>query len=53
MIGKQNVAVAASGTNGEATCIVSVKLVIGFDPDMEFLGFDDGEFAGDFWKVLR
>ena len=53
MICQHNVAVAASGTNGEATHVIDVYLAAGFNPDLEFLALDDGELAGDVRKRVK
>ena len=45
MICTHYVAVAASGTNREATHVVGIYLADGFNPDMEFLRLDGGEFG--------
>ena len=45
MIFQNDVAVAASGTHREATHVIGVELADGFNPDMEFLRLDGGEFG--------
>ena len=53
MIGKHNVVVAALGTNTEATHIVGVQLDDGFNPDVELLGIDGRNLAGDVRKGVE
>ena len=50
MICHNNVVVSASGTIREATHVMGVYLAAGFYPDVEFLGLDGGELAGDVRK---
>ena len=53
MICKHNVAVSALGTNGEATHVVGVYLAAGFNPDVELLGLEGRELAGNVWKGVK
>ena len=42
MISQNDVAVAASGTHGEANHVIGVELADGLNPDVEFCGIDSG-----------
>ena len=41
------------GTHGESTHVIGVELIDGFSPDVEFLGLDGGELAGDVRKGVE
>ena len=53
MICHNNVVVSASGTIREATHVMGVYLAAGFYPDVEFLGLDGRELAGDVRKDVE
>ena len=53
MICQNIVAVAASGTHMEVTHVICVELAAGFNSDVELLGLDGREFAGDVRKGVK
>ena len=53
MIFQNDVAVAASGTHGEANHVIGVKLADGWNTDVEFRVLDGKELAGDVRKGVE
>ena len=53
MICQHDVEFAALGTHGKATHVIDVDLADGFNLDMEFLGLDGRDLAGDVSKGVE